>query len=82
VTGRTAPVRLCIYVNSVFFLVASVVGRFPCSVCPHVFLVTADLAAGIFHIYAGNRLRADDGSVFVGFKQMKSPFFYYQGLIV
>ena len=27
--------------------------------------VTADLAAGIFHIYAGNRLCADDGSVFV-----------------
>ena len=38
--------------------------------------VTADLAAGIFHIYAGNRLRANDGSVFVGFKQ------HYQGLIV
>jgi hypothetical protein len=32
--------------------------------------VTADLAAGIFHVYAGNMLRADDGSVFVGFKQM------------
>ena len=44
--------------------------------------VTADLAAGIFHIYAGNRLRADYGSVFVGCKQMKSPFFNYQGLIV
>ena len=44
--------------------------------------VTADLAAGIFQIYVGNRLRADDGSVFVGFKQKKSPFFHYQGLIV
>ena len=44
--------------------------------------VTADLAVGIFHTYAGNRLRADDGSVFVGFKQTKSPFFSYQGLIV
>jgi hypothetical protein len=44
--------------------------------------VTADLATGIFHIYAGNMLRADDGSVFVGFKQTKSPFFNYQGLIV
>jgi len=43
--------------------------------------VTADLAAGIFHIYAGNRLRADDGSVFVGFKQTKSPFSII-GLIV
>jgi hypothetical protein len=31
--------------------------------------VASDLAAGIFHIYAGNRLCADDGSVFVGFKQ-------------
>ena len=45
--------------------------------------VTADLAAGIFHIYAGNMLRADDGSVFVGFKQKKSPpFFNHQGLMV
>ena len=44
--------------------------------------VTADLAASIFHIYAGNRLRADDSPVFVGFKQTKSPFFNYQGLIV
>jgi len=44
--------------------------------------VTANLAAGIFHIYTGNRLRADDGSAFVGFKQTKSPFFNYQGLIV
>jgi len=31
--------------------------------------VTADLTAGIFHIYAGNRLRADDSYVFAGFKQ-------------
>ena len=45
--------------------------------------VTADLATGIFHIYADNRLCADDdGSVFVCFKQTKSPFFKYQGLIV
>ena len=44
--------------------------------------VTADLAAVIFHIYAGNRLRADDSSAFVGFKQTKSPLFSYQGLIM
>ena len=45
--------------------------------------LTADLATGIFHIYADNRLCADDdGSVFVCFKQTKSPFFKYQGLIV
>ena len=44
--------------------------------------VAADLAAGIFHIYVGNMLRAEDGSVFVGYKQTKSPFFNYQGLIV
>ena len=39
--------------------------------------VTADLAAGIFH--AGNRLCADDDSVFVGFKQTKSPFSIIKG---
>ena len=44
--------------------------------------VTADLAAGTFHIYAGNRHQADNGSVFVGLKQTKSPCFNYQGLIV
>ena len=60
----------------------SVVGTFPCSVCSSRVPGSQQLSAGIFHIYAGNRLRVDDGSVFVGFMQTKSPSFNYQGLIV
>ena len=58
------------------------VGRYPCSVCSSRVPGSQQISEPAPSTSMRAMLRADDGSVFVGFKQTKSPFFSYQGLIV
>jgi len=59
-----------------------VVGRSPCSVCSSRVPGSQQISEPAPSTSMRAMLRADDGSVFVGFKQTKSPCFNYQGLIV